>query len=92
MVYPSRFHKPHRLKNYDYSSANSYMLTFNVLPGGPVLSEIVKPDVFLPPVIRLFSAGTVVEKYITNIPIVYSGVTLDNYVIMPNHVHILLTI
>ena len=36
--------------------------------------------------------GKIVEKHILNIPNAYANVTLDNYVIMPNHVHLLLTV
>ena len=92
MVYPSQFRKPHRLKQYDYSSVNSYMLTFNTLPGSPALSEIIKSGEFAPPAVNLLPNGIITEKYILNIPRVYPGITLDNYVIMPDHVHILLTI
>ena len=40
--------------------------------------------------ILLTRTGEIVERYIRNIPCVYWGVELAKYVIMPNHVHLLL--
>ena len=36
--------------------------------------------------------GHAVEEAINNIPIIYPMISVDNYVIMPNHVHLLLVI
>ncbi|MCD7754858.1 MAG: transposase [Firmicutes bacterium] len=36
--------------------------------------------------------GKLVDASILRIPVVYSGVTVLNYVVMPNHVHMLLQI
>jgi len=87
-----KFHKPHRLKKFDYSSACSYMLTFNTKNRDRILSEIVYKGMFDPPEICLTDFGKVTEKHILNIPNAYKNVTLDNYVIMPDHIHVLLTI
>ena len=92
MIYPTQFRKPHRLKTFDYTSACSYMVTFNTLLGTNPLSEITRQNIVSPPTVKLFQNGKIVEKYILNIPKVYPGITLDNYVIMPNHIHLLLTI
>ena len=88
----SKFDKPHRLRSFDYSSVASYMLTFNTADKKCILSEILQRSIFEPPEVRLSAYGRITEKYILNIPNAYPNVTLDNYVIMPNHVHILLTI
>ena len=92
MVYPSQYRKPHRLKAYDYASANSYLITFNVLGRKQLLSEIKQEAEYTKPVVSLTAYGRTTEKYILNIPKVYEGVELDNVVIMPDHVHILLTL
>ena len=86
------FHKPHRLQGFDYSSASSYLLTITTKGRAPVLSEIVYRGLYEPATVKLLPCGTVTEKYLLHIPDVYPNVTLDNYVIMPDHVHILLTI
>lgn len=41
---------------------------------------------------RLTECGILTEKFILNIHTHYPAVTLDNYVIMPDHVHLLLQI
>ncbi len=87
-----KFRKPHRLAGFDYSSAASYFLTFNILDRKALLSEIKRESIFEPPVICLKSFGRITEKYILQIENHYSGVTLENYVIMPDHVHLLITV
>ena len=87
-----KFHKPHRLPGFDYSSACSYLLTFNVKGRREVLSEVVSQGMYAPPLVKLLPCGVIIEKYLLRISEVYPNVTLDNYVIMPDHVHVLLTI
>lgn len=40
----------------------------------------------------LSDIGKIVEKYINKIGEVYDEISVDNYVIMPNHIHLLLSI
>ena len=87
-----KFHKPHRLKGFDYSSACSYLLTITTKGRAPILSRVVYRGMYEPSTVELLPCGMVTEKYLLRIPDVYPNVTLDNYVIMPDHVHILLTI
>ena len=68
------------------------MLTFNTKEGRNILSEVVRPSRYEPATVRLTPYGRITEKHILHIPEAYSNVTLDNYVIMPNHVHLLLTV
>ena len=82
-----------RLKNYDYSQCGCYHITICTKNHRPILSRIIpanspggRPAVFL------YHAGRITENYILNIPQVYSGVILDKYVIMPNHVHLLISL
>lgn len=96
--FPQRKHP--RLGKYDYSKPGYYFLTICVKERKPILSEIVvnnkheqqqyvaKNDVLL----RLSSIGKTVEKYIKNIDISYEHIKVDSYVIMPDHVHILIFI
>ena len=86
------FDKPHRLPGFDYSSVGSYMLTFNTRNREQILSEIIYRGIYQPPCVALKPFGQITEKYIKRIESVYQGVTVDNYVIMPDHVHLLLTI
>ena len=80
-----------RLENYDYDSDGAYFITICTVNKECMLSAIVGGGAFDAPHNILTEYGTIVEKYIlssNNIP----NVNVDNYVIMPNHIHILLTI
>ena len=92
MVYPSQFHKQHRLMTYEYSSPGSYMLTICVAGRKRILSKVVYRGMYAPASVELTETGRTVEKYLNCIPANYPFVTVDNYVIMPDHVHVLLTI
>ena len=86
------FDKPHRLKGYNYSAVGSYMITFNTMNRNPILSEIISPtgspwDTYP----ELTDIGRIIERYILQIPAHYENVYVNKYVIMPDHVHILLS-
>lgn len=80
--------KPNRLKNHDYSQNGVYFITVCVKNRNPILSYI--------PVgancVRLSKIGKAVEEEINNISKIYANVTVENYVIMPNHIHLLVFI
>ena len=84
------YHKKHRMKNFDYSSSGAYMVTFDVLDQKEILSSVEPSADGEHAVVRLTEIGKIVEKYILSIEDHYRYVRLENYVIMPNHVHILL--
>ncbi|MBQ7334449.1 MAG: hypothetical protein IJW95_03170, partial [Clostridia bacterium] len=81
-----------RLKQYDYSSAGAYFVTICVKDRIRLLSDIIKPvgvGALDDPQIRLTPIGEIVEKYLLsseNIP----GVKIDLYVIMPDHINIII--
>ena len=81
--------KPNRLPTYDYSTPGAYFLTLCTKDKQCILGKIVGGGALDAPRIRLTNAGTVVEKYIVSgnrMP----GVTVDKFVVMPNHVHLIL--
>lgn len=82
-----------RLKNYDYSQNGSYFITICVKNRECILSEVcVGRDAHIPPFTKLSHIGETVDEYIHNIDCVYGNVAVDNYVIMPNHIHLLITV
>ena len=86
----NRIGKHLRLTNYDYSQAGAYFVTFCVKDRLPLLSQVCPSDNAIdPPVVRLSSFGSLTEEAILQIPERYSGTQVDAYVIMPNHVHLL---
>ncbi len=90
-VLPKR--KNPRLKNYDYSLNGCYFVTFCVKDRKQIFGEIRKSDnEFCQPIVALSDKGKIVDKYINSISKVYKNVFVDNYVIMPDHVHLLISI
>ena len=85
--------KPNRLKTYDYSDAGVYFITFCTNDRKQVLSRIeTAADEFSLPSLHLTKTGQCVNAAISAISEHYPGVFADRFVIMPNHVHLLLRI
>ena len=78
--------KKHRLDKELYSQPGAYFITVCVKDKKPILSTVVGADDHIGPHVQLSQIGAVVDKYTQSIP----GV--GHYVIMPNHVHMILHI
>ena len=96
-----RTRKETRLNNYDYSQAGYYFVTLctqvryenilcEIVPvGGAALGA---PPVQSPttPQVNLTTAGQIVENYIQNANLAYENrVKIDCYMIMPDHIHLI---
>jgi len=79
--------KPNRLSNYDYNQNGAYFVTICTRDRKPILSAIVGDGFPVPK-----STGKIAEEYIYKIPEKYPTVSIDRYVIMPDHIHLLLRI
>ena len=86
------FRKPMRLKKYDYSSPGTYFLTICAKNRKPLFANIDSFDKNGVPVHRLSENGKQIDCCIRDISAHYPGTVLDHYVIMPNHVHLLISI
>jgi len=89
MEQPTR--KPARLRGYDYSRPGAYFVTICAKGKRNLFSEVVGGGALDAPKTRLTQIGEIVDKYIrstNSIP----GVTVDRYVIMPNHIHMILSV
>ena len=85
--------RPNRLPSFDYAQNGVYFLTICTKEKACILSHVsVGAVIGRPPAIRLFPLGEAVEKALQEIPLHYEDVFVDHYVIMPNHVHLLLRI
>ena len=89
MELPKR--KENHLKDYDYSSAGAYFVTICTQGKRCVLSDIVGEGL-APPVVKLTSYGKIADEQVRQIEGRYPTVQVDRYVIMPNHIHMLLSI
>lgn len=81
-----------RLKDYDYGSAGVYFVTICTKDRKGLFWNNVGATSGRQQETRLSKYGKVVDEAIHKIPIYYPDVKIDNYVVMPNHVHILLSI
>ena len=84
--------KPNRLKNYDYSQNGAYFITICTKDRKEILSQVIVGEGLAPPVLKLSPFGECIKEQINNLEIRYENVKIDNYVIMPNHIHILMRI
>lgn len=84
--------KPNRLKNFDYSSNGMYFVTVCTKNKEKILCNIVGGDAHIAPCVELSVYGKVVDKYISNINMLYPHIKTDKYVIMPNHIHLLIMV
>ncbi len=89
--------KDYRLKDYDYSSPNAYFITICIKDRHPILWQKVSYDgvgaaIGRPMTYELSPYGKVTETAINNIQNIYPTAKVDKYVIMPNHIHLILTI
>ena len=84
--------KPNRLQGYDYSSNGVYFVTICTQNKECVLSRIVGDGVLDVPKIELSKYGKAVDEQIALMNSMYDNVTVEKYVIMPNHIHLLIRI
>jgi putative transposase len=70
-----------RLQGYDYSSAGAYFMTICTRNRECLFGEIVGATM------HLNNAGTIVQQCWLDIPIHFPHTQLDEYIIMPNHIH-----
>ncbi len=75
-----------RLKDYDYSSTGVYFVTVCTKDRENILWEDVGTTIGRPSEIKLSHYGKIVDDAINNIPNIYPCVTVDHYVIMPDHI------
>ena len=79
-----RTRKNPRLKDYDYTRGNVVLATICVQDRRKILCTIHDPKTDCDaPVVELSEIGIITEKYTKTIP------GIDKYVIMPNHVHMI---
>ena len=90
MELPKR--KPNRLKDFDYSQPNAYFITICTKNKEMLFWENVGASIARPEDVRLSKYGKIVVEAIEKISTIYPVITVDNYVVMPNHIHLLMQI
>ena len=87
MEYPSR--KPNRRPFFDYSTPGADFITICTENRRPILGDIVGGGAFDAPYTQLTNIGQVVQRHIVSGNHI-QGITVDKYVVMPNHIHMIL--
>lgn len=76
--------KSSRLKNWDYSTPGIYFITICTYNHNNFFGKIINNQM------ELSKMGTIAKSCLIDIPIHFENVSLNEYVVMPNHIHLLL--
>lgn len=76
-----------RLKGYDYSRAGAYFVTVCTRDREKIFWEPVGATCGRPP---LSEMGKIVQNEIQHMSTIYPGIWVEKYVVMPNHIHLLI--
>ena len=74
--------KPTRLPNYDYSNNNHYFITICTYEKRCIFGTID----------ALNERGIIVKKALETLSTHYEGVYVENYIVMPNHIHAIIVL
>ena len=89
MELPKR--KSTRLKGYDYSQSGAYFVTICTKDREQLLSDITVGQGLAPAENKLTDYGKIAEEQIKELETRYKTVKIDKYVVMPNHIHLLIS-
>ena len=84
--------KKGRLTGYDYSANGSYYITVCTKDKKHILGHAVGGGVLDAPYVRLSKYGAMVRDALLEMDTFYDDITINHYVIMPNHIHFILSI
>ncbi len=94
MELPNR--QPNRIQGFDYSQNGAYFVTICTQERRKILSQITVgtpvPGCPQKPHNKLLPHGKIAEKHIRQMDAFYDCISVDRYVIMPDHIHFLLTV
>ena len=90
MELPTR--KQNRLTKYDYSTPNAYFITICTENRKNLFWTDVGAIIDRPKNAPLTNLGIIAQRSVEDIPKHYPAISVDHYVIMPNHIHLLLQI
>ena len=85
-----KIHKQYRLPGYDYSSSGDYFITICTMNRVNFFGEITGKGEDA--IMHLSPIGEIAKEYILKILVTYPMATLGEWEIMPNHVHLIISI
>ena len=81
-----------RLKDFDYSTPGAYFITICTHNKKCIFGRIHPVDALTEAITDLSAIGEIAKHHLLDIESHYDNITLDNWVIMPNHIHMLVHI
>lgn len=91
MMYGADIHRRRsiRLQGYDYSQAGAYFITICAQNRKPMFGNIIPVGAgpCACPAMVLNDAGKMIQTVWDEIPFHYIGTEIDEFVVMPNHIH-----
>ena len=81
-----------RLRDFDYSQNGAYYLTVCTKDRQNLLGEVVGGGILDVPFVELSECGKIIEETIEFLDNTKNEIVIDKYVIMPNHVHLIVVI
>ena len=84
--------KLQRLKNYDYSTPGVYFITICAHKKQKLFGNIISLGIANGAQMQYSAIGELTKKCLAEIEFHYNNVVIDNWIIMPNHVHLLVQI
>ena len=81
-----------RLQTHDYGARGSYLVTISTYQMNEYFGEVLPERTGHDPSMRLTEIGIQAKEYWLEIPKHYSFIELDAFIIMPNHMHGILTL
>lgn len=70
-----------RLRDYDYSREGAYFITICTINRSTILGKIENVNMILSPI------GNIAQNLLARIPDHHPGIEIDQFIIMPNHLH-----
>ena len=86
------YRKRMRLQGWDYSTEAAYFLTLCSKNKHSIFSRIVGRDILDAPTVQLSQYGDLVQSALQYLSENTKSILVHNWVIMPNHVHILISV
>ncbi|OGT70403.1 MAG: hypothetical protein A3I78_06630 [Gammaproteobacteria bacterium RIFCSPLOWO2_02_FULL_56_15] len=75
-----------RLRGYDYTRPGAYFITICIQDRACLFGEVADGEM------RLNAAGRMVSNQWTAMPLRFPGIDMDEFTVMPNHIHAILKI
>ena len=81
-----------RMEKYDYSMPGAYFITLCSVNREKLFWDIRRGDLWSPANVPLSRIGFIAKNEIMRLNSTYFAVRIDKYCIMPDHIHMILTI